>query len=98
MRSPVVWLLVDHPPSKQTGAGLIIPAAACRCCGGCTLRLSGYSRSSKHADGGHPVETVAAHQVGNVILELHLLPGESRPLKQLSPGRVVVLFRDTKAR
>lgn len=48
-------------------------------------------RSSEDSDGGDPVEAVAAHQVGNVVLDLHLLPGESSALKQLSLGCVVVL-------
>lgn len=50
-----------------------------------------HLRSSQDSDGGDPVETVAAHQVGNVVLDLHLLPGESSALKQLSPGCIVVL-------
>lgn len=50
-----------------------------------------YLRSSEYSDGGDPVEAVAAHQVGNVVLDLHLLPRESSALKQLSPGCVVVL-------
>lgn len=54
-----------------------------------------YLRSTKHADGCHPVEAVPAHQVGNVILEFHFLPRESRSLKQLSSGRVVVLLKNT---
>lgn len=32
-----------------------------------------YSRSAHYSDGGHPVETVTAHQVGDVIMELCLL-------------------------
>lgn len=51
----------------------------------------GHLRSSKHTDGGDSVETVAAHQVGDVVLDLHLLAGEAGTLKQLSFGRVVVL-------
>lgn len=54
-----------------------------------------HLRSTKHADGGHPVEAVAAHQVGDIILELHLLPGETSSLKQLSSGRIVVLLKNT---
>lgn len=50
-----------------------------------------YLRSSQHSDGGHPIEAVAAHQVGNVVLDLHLLPREPSTLKQLSSGCVVVL-------
>lgn len=54
-----------------------------------------HLRSTKHADGGHPVEAVAAHQIGDIILELHLLPGETSSLKQLSFGRIVVLLKKT---
>lgn len=50
-----------------------------------------YLRSPEHSDGGDPVEAVAAHQVGNVVLDLHLLPREPSTLKQLSSGCVVVL-------
>lgn len=50
-----------------------------------------HLRSSQHADGGSSVEAVAAHQVGDVVLDLHLLPGEAGSLKQLSSGRIVVL-------
>lgn len=60
--------------------------------------MFGDLRSSQHADGSHPVETVATHQVGNVVLEFHLLPGESSSLKQLSSGKVVVLVNDTNIR
>lgn len=52
-----------------------------------------YLRSSEHADGGNSVEAVTAHQVGDVILDLHLLTREAAALKQLSSGRVVVLKR-----
>lgn len=52
-----------------------------------------YLRSSEHADGGDSVEAVTAHQVGDVILDLHLLTREAGSLKQLSSGRVVVLER-----
>lgn len=50
-----------------------------------------HLRSSEHADGGDSVEVVPAHQVGDVILDLHLLTRETASLKQLSSGRVVVL-------
>lgn len=50
-----------------------------------------YLRSSEHADGGGSVEAVAAHQVGDVVLDLHLLTGEAGSLEQLSFGGVVVL-------
>ena len=54
-------------------------------------RLCTNLRSSEHTDGGDSVEVVAAHQVGDVVLELHLLTGEAGSLKQLSSGSVVVL-------
>lgn len=50
-----------------------------------------HLRSSEHANGGDSVEAVAAHQVGDVVLDLHLLTGKASSLKQLSSGRVVVL-------
>lgn len=52
-------------------------------------------RSSQHPDGGDPVQTVAAHQVGNVVLDFHLLPREPGALKQLSSGEAVVLTNKT---
>lgn len=55
-----------------------------------------YLRSSQHSDGGDPIEAVAAHQVGNVVLDLHLLPREPSPLKQLSSGCVGVLGKTRK--
>lgn len=104
MRTPVVWLLVHHPPSKHTDAVCthlplqdtnlafmhLIPLD-------CKTTFD-YLRSSKHADRSHPVEAVAAHQVGDVILEFHLLPRESSSLKQLGSGGVVVLFNNTYVR
>lgn len=53
-----------------------------------------HLRSSQHTDGGGPVQAVAAHQVGDVVLDLHLLPGEAGSLKQLSSGRIVVLQKN----
>lgn len=50
-----------------------------------------YLRSSEHTDGGDSVEAVAAHQVGDVVLDLHLLARETGSLKQLSLGGIVVL-------
>lgn len=117
MGTPVVWLLVHHPPSKQTGAvSLNLPLEDTNlgflylliqldswdffCLSQAVFgrAVFGYLRSSKHADGRRPVEAVPAHQVGNVILEFHFLPGESSSLKQLSSGRVVVLSKNTSVR
>lgn len=59
-----------------------------------------HSRSSEDADGGDPVEAVTAHQVGDVVLDLHLLTGEPGSLEELSFGRGAVLKgaeRDRKA-
>ena len=50
-----------------------------------------HLRSSEHADGGDSVEAVAAHQVRDVILDLHLLTREAGSLKQLSSARIAVL-------
>lgn len=50
-----------------------------------------HLRSSEHADGGGSVEAVTAHQVWDVVLDLHLLTRVAGPLKQLSFGWVVVL-------
>lgn len=65
------------------------PYAACRIYTGSCGML--HLRSSEDADGGDSVEAVAAHQVGDVVLDLHLLTGVTGSLKQLSSGRVVVL-------
>lgn len=53
------------------------------------------SRSSQHADGGDSVQAVAAHQVGNIVLNFHLLPREAATLEQLSSGEAVVLRNNT---
>lgn len=50
-----------------------------------------YLRSSQYTNGGYSVEAVAAHQVRNVILDLHLLTAEPGSLKQLSFHRVAIL-------
>ncbi len=50
-----------------------------------------HLRSSEHADGGDSVEAVTAHQVWDVVLDLHFLTREASSLKQLSFGWVVVL-------
>ncbi len=50
-----------------------------------------HLRSSEHADGGDSVEAVTAHQVWDVVLDLHFLTREASSLKQLSSGWVVVL-------
>lgn len=48
-------------------------------------------RSSKDPNGGDSVEVVAAHEVGDVILDLHLFTGETSSLEHLRSGRIVVL-------
>lgn len=67
----------------------IMPHAACIFDMGMGAML--HLRSSKHANWGDSVEAVATHQVGNVVLDLHLLTGKASSLKQLSSGGVVVL-------
>lgn len=49
-------------------------------------------RSAQDADGGGSVQAVAGHQVGDVVLDLGLLTRKAGSLKQLGPGRVVVLW------
>lgn len=48
-------------------------------------------RSTQDTDGGGSVHAVTGHQVRDVILDLGLLTREASSLKQLGPGRVVVL-------
>lgn len=60
---------------------------AVNCCDVCRKHL----RSSEYPDGGNSVETVAVHQVWDVVLDLHLLTREAGPLKQLSSGGAVFL-------
>lgn len=54
-------------------------------------------RSSHDADGPNSVEVVAGQQVGNVILDLHLLSRKAGSLEQLRSGRAVVLRNGDKA-
>jgi len=49
-------------------------------------------RSTQDTDGGGSVQAVTGHQVRDVILDLSLLTREASSLKQLGPGRVVVLW------
>lgn len=98
MRSPVVGLLVHHPAENRLQLFSVRSLTSARL----SLSRNGdfrplYLRSSQHSDGGDPIEAVAAHQVGNVVLDLHLLPRVPSTLKQLSSGCVVVLGKNRKA-